>query len=107
MRLDLYLVENNYFTTRSKAALAIKEKDVKVNGKIVTKAGFDVSEDDVIEINNDINQFVSRGGLKLLKALEFFRIDLTDKIVLDIGASTGGFTDCCLQNGAKEYMRMM
>lgn len=101
MRLDLYLVENNYFTTRSKAALAIKEKDVKVNGKIVTKAGFDVSEDDVIEINKDINQFVSRGGLKLLKALEIFRIDLTDKIVLDIGASTGGFTDCCLQNGAK------
>ncbi len=101
MRLDLYLVENNNFTTRSKAALAIKEKDVKVNGKIVTKAGFDVSADDVIEINKDINQFVSRGGLKILKALKIFRIDLTDKIVLDIGASTGGFTDCCLQNGAK------
>ncbi|MGI6608173.1 MAG: TlyA family RNA methyltransferase [Erysipelotrichaceae bacterium] len=100
MRLDLYLVENNYFTTRSKAALAIKEKHVKVNDKIITKAGFIVSETDVIEINQDINQFVSRGGIKLLKALQFFRIDLTDKTVLDIGASTGGFTDCCLQNKA-------
>ncbi len=102
MRLDLYLVENSYFTTRSKAALAIKEKSVKVNGKIITKTGFNVSLNDVIEIKTDINQFVSRGGLKLSKALQTFGIDLTDKVVLDIGASTGGFTDCCLKNNAKK-----
>lgn len=102
MRLDLYLVEKKYFTTRSKAALAIKEKNVKVNGNLITKAGFIVSEDDVIEIKQNINKFISRGGYKLLHALQYFNIDLTDKIVLDIGASTGGFTDCCLQNNAKK-----
>ncbi len=102
MRLDLYLVEKDYFTTRSKAAAAIKEGHVKVNGIQITKAGFTVAESDVVEVLQDINKFVSRGGFKLLKALEFFNIDLTDKIVLDIGASTGGFTDCCLQNKARK-----
>ncbi len=102
MRLDVYLVENNYFTTRSKATLAIKENKIKVNGKLITKAGFNVDENDVIEIKEDINPFVSRAGLKLAFALETFNIDLNDKIVLDIGASTGGFTDCCLQNKAKK-----
>ena len=64
MRLDLYLVEKEYFTSRSKAALAIKEKKVRVNGNLITKAGFIVSENDVIEIKQDIYQFVSRGGYK-------------------------------------------
>ncbi len=102
MRLDLYLVENKYFTTRSKAALAIKEQNVKVNDKIITKAGFNVSEGDVIKIKEDVNLFVSRGGLKLQKALQYFNINLNNKTVLDIGASTGGFTDCCLKNKAKK-----
>ncbi len=102
MRLDLYLVEKKHFNSRSKAALAIKEKKVRVNGNLITKAGFIVSENDVIEIKQDVYQFVSRGGYKLLHALHYFNINLSDKIVLDIGASTGGFTDCCLQNNAKK-----
>ena len=101
IKLSAYLLNNGYFPTRSKATNAIKEQKVTVNGRIITKDGYLVSEDDVIMVENEESEFVSRAGYKLREALMVFNIDLNDKIVLDIGASTGGFTDCCLQNGAR------
>ncbi|MGN1398389.1 MAG: TlyA family RNA methyltransferase [Erysipelotrichaceae bacterium] len=102
MRLDIYLTENKYFNTRSQASLAIKENRVKVNNRFVSKAGYEVNENDIVSIIKPQYNFVSRGGYKLLEAIEKFKIDLKDKIVLDIGASTGGFTDCALQFGCKK-----
>lgn len=100
-RLDVYLTENGYAKTREKAKALIKEGNVFVDGKTAEKAGQFVCEDCKIEVKNPL-PFVSRGGLKLLKAIEAFNIDLKDKICIDIGASTGGFTDCMLQKGAKK-----
>lgn len=102
MRIDQLLVKRDFYKTRSQAAGAIKEKRVKINGFIVTKAGFDADENCSIEVNYPQERFVSRGGYKLLTAIRKFNIDLKDSIVLDIGASTGGFTDCALQHGAKK-----
>ena len=102
MRLDVFLKENNLCKSRQKAADLIKKGFIKVDNLIVKKASFDVSENNVIEIIGDDNPFVSRGGLKLQKAIDVFNIDLNEKICLDIGASTGGFTHCCLVNGAKK-----
>ena len=99
MRLDLYLVEKGYFKTRSRAQNEIKSGHVLVNNKI-EKSSFDVSDIDKIDIINPI-PYVSRGGLKLEKAIKVFNLDFKDKVVLDIGASTGGFTDCALKNGAR------
>ncbi|MCR5786825.1 MAG: TlyA family RNA methyltransferase [Acholeplasmatales bacterium] len=99
MRLDLYLIENGFFKTRSRAQNEIKSGHVLVNKKI-EKSSYDVKENDSIEIVNPI-PYVSRGGLKLEKAIKVFNLDFKDKVVLDIGASTGGFTDCALKNGAK------
>ena len=99
MRLDLFLVEKGYFKTRSKAKLALDEGQVLVNGK-KEKASYDAKEDDLIELVN-VNPYVSRGGLKLEGAINSFRLDFKDKVILDIGASTGGFTDCSLKHGAK------
>ena len=101
-RLDRFLVEKGYFKSRSQAQLAINEGRIKVNGRIITKNGFDIAENDLIKYEKDEHQFVSRGGYKLLAALEKFNIDLKGKTVLDIGASTGGFTDCARQHGAKK-----
>lgn len=103
-RLDLYLVENNYFESREKAKAMIMSGDVFINGQRVDKPGHLIKQDEKlkIEIKGSKLKFVSRGGLKLEKAVEKFGIDLKGKICLDIGASTGGFTDCMLQNGAKK-----
>lgn len=99
-RLDVYLVELNLVKTRQKAQSLIKEGFVKVNGKVENKPSFKASEFDKIEITGEVCEFVSRGGLKLKKAIEVFKINVKDKVCLDVGASTGGFTDCLLQNGA-------
>ncbi len=101
-RLDKILTDKGFFETKSKAQASIMAGDVKVDGKIISKAGFqiEVKENTVFEIKS--MPFVSRGGFKLDKAIKTFNIDLTDKICLDAGASTGGFTDCMLQNGAKK-----
>ncbi len=99
MRLDLFLVEKGYFKTRSKAKLALDEGQVLVNGK-KEKASYDASDLDKIELIN-VNPYVSRGGLKLEGAINSFRLDFNDKVILDIGASTGGFTDCSLKHGAR------
>lgn len=99
-RLDVYLAEKGYAKTREKAKVLIKEGNVLVDGKTAEKAGQFVCEDCKIEVKNPLS-FVSRGGLKLDKAIKSFNIDLSDKICIDVGASTGGFTDCMLKNGAK------
>lgn len=106
-RLDLILFEHNFFETKSAASAAILAHNVKINGVVVTKAGemfkeevlFDNKNPALIEV--DTIPYVSRGGLKLEHALNYFNIDLKDRICIDFGASTGGFTDCMLQRGAK------
>ena len=101
MRLDVYLVEKGLFTTRNKAQSAIKDNAISINGKIVSKPNFDVSEFDDVTIVKESNPYVSRGGFKLEKAIKEFNLDFKDKVILDIGSSTGGFTDCSLKHGAK------
>ena len=100
-RLDKTLVDLGYFETRQKAQAAIMAQDVKINGETITKAGFqlEVTDNTIIEIKT--MPYVSRGGFKLEKALNRFEINLENRICLDAGASTGGFTDCMLQRGAK------
>ena len=100
-RLDVLIFEKNLVESRSKAQALVMEGKVFVDGEKITKAGTQVSEDAVIEIEKQ-NPYVSRGGLKLESVLNLFEIDFTDKICIDIGASTGGFTDCMLQHGAKK-----
>lgn len=102
-RIDLYLVEKGFFQSREQAQRSIMAGEVAVNGKQVEKPGQTVVDDGLpleIRINRDVQQFVSRGGHKLAKALSDFRISVTGRICLDAGASTGGFTDCLLQSGA-------
>ena len=99
-RLDKILTDKGFFETKSKAQGAIMAGDVKINDEVVTKAGYllEIKETTKIEIKS--LPFVSRGGLKLDKAGKSFNIDLNNRYCLDAGASTGGFTDCMLQNGA-------
>ena len=80
----------------------IKENKVLVNGKVINKASYEISDDDKIELLLDEYNFPSRAGYKLLKAIQLFNLDFKDKIVLDVGASTGGFTSCSLYFGAKQ-----
>ncbi len=101
MRLDIFISSEMRFCSREKARYYIKNGDVSVNGTVIEKPSYDVSEKDGIEIRDSIG-FVGKGGLKLKKAIESFRLNFFDKTVLDVGASTGGFTDCALQNGAKK-----
>lgn len=101
MRLDIYLASNNYFESRNKAKNEIESGNIFVNGIKITKTSYDVNDNDKITISENICPFVSRGGYKLDHAIKSFNINLNDKVILDIGASTGGFTDCALQNGAK------
>ncbi len=101
MRLDNYLVEMGLILNRSRAQQAIREGRTSVNGRPAAKNGMEVTPADRIEYHKPEKAFVSRGGYKLLAALNANKIELTGKIVLDIGASSGGFTDCCLQAGAK------
>lgn len=101
-RLDLILVERELFETREKAKREIMAGNVIVNEQVVTKAGTMLKDNDELNIRiKDKLKYVSRGGLKLEKAIKTWDLDFKDKSVLDIGASTGGFTDCALQNGAK------
>ncbi len=99
MRLDVYLAENGIFQSRSKAQGAISEGLVAVNGEIIKKASFELNGTEKIEVTQT-DRFVSRAGEKLEHALREFAIDVKGLTALDIGASTGGFTDCLLQHGA-------
>lgn len=100
-RLDTYLTESGYFESKSKAASAILAGDVKVDDVYITKAGFQIPTDIEHDITVKKMPFVSRGGFKLQKALKTFPVNVNERICFDAGASTGGFTDCLLQNGAK------
>ena len=99
-RLDMMLVSRGLAQSREKAKAMIMEGIVFVNGQREDKAGASFPPDVSIEVRGHTLRYVSRGGLKLEKAMECFGIDLTGKICMDVGASTGGFTDCMLQNGA-------
>ncbi|NLM35731.1 MAG: TlyA family RNA methyltransferase [Clostridiales bacterium] len=99
-RLDLLLVEKGMFQSREKARAAIMSGDIYVNGIKITKCGHIVKKDNSIEFKGNTMPYVSRGGYKLEKAIKTFNIQLAGKTCMDIGASTGGFTDCMLQNGA-------
>ncbi|MBQ5591126.1 MAG: TlyA family RNA methyltransferase [Clostridia bacterium] len=101
-RLDVYLVENGLVESREKGKALIMAGVVFVNNQKADKPGFQVKEGMQVEVRGETLKYVSRGGLKLEKAMENFDITLEGKICADIGASTGGFTDCMLQNGAKK-----
>lgn len=102
MRLDLAVVNGGYAESREKAKALIMAGTVYVNNQKCDKAGTTVKPDDIIEVRGGTLKYVSRGGLKLEKAVNSFGIKLDGCICADIGASTGGFTDCMLQNGAKK-----
>lgn len=102
IRLDALLVEKGLAGSRERAKRMIMAGEVLVDNQKIDKAGATVKEDAVIRLLGSDIPYVSRGGLKLAKAIECFGVKLTDKICADIGASTGGFTDCMLQNGAKK-----
>ena len=101
-RLDVAVFEGGYAPSREKAKAIIMAGLVYVNNQKVDKAGFELKEGDVLEVRGNNLKYVSRGGLKLEKAMQCFPIDLNGKICMDIGASTGGFTDCMLMNGAQK-----
>ncbi|HUO77314.1 MAG TPA: TlyA family RNA methyltransferase [Thermodesulfovibrionales bacterium] len=101
-RLDILLVEKGMVSSREKARALIMEGNVLVNGMLVTKAGSLVNSDALIELKGEEVPYVSRGGLKLEAALHHFGINLTGLIAMDVGSSTGGFTDCMLQKGVRK-----
>lgn len=101
-RLDVVLVEQGFYENRSKAKRAIMAGKILVDGELVDKAGTQVKEDAFIKSKGEILPYVSRGGFKLEKALNVFAVETKEKSALDIGASTGGFTDCLLQNGVNK-----
>lgn len=99
-RLDVLLVNRGLAPSREKAKAIIMSGQVYVDGQKEDKAGTNFNENVKIEVRGNTLPYVSRGGLKLEKAVECFGVDVKDKICMDVGASTGGFTDCMLQNGA-------
>lgn len=100
-RLDKFLTDLGYFDTKSKAAAAILAGHVKINDEYITKAGFQINPQKEYDIVVKSMPYVSRGGFKLKKALDAFNFDVSGRVCFDAGASTGGFSDCLLQNGAK------
>lgn len=100
-RIDVLLVKKGFVKTRSKAVQLIKDGCVFVDNKSINKSSFLIDENtNIIIKDSNVLNYVSRGGLKLKKAIDYFNLNLKDKVVLDIGASTGGFCDCSLQHGA-------
>ena len=100
LRLDVLLVERGLQESRQKAQATIMSGLVFVNGQRSDKPGTPVAEDAAVEVRGAALRYVSRGGLKLEKAMEIWPIELQGAVCMDVGASTGGFTDCMLQNGA-------
>ncbi|MCI8348064.1 MAG: TlyA family RNA methyltransferase [Firmicutes bacterium] len=101
-RLDILLVQRGLFSSREKAKASIMAGIILVDGQISDKAGNLIDEDSQITIKENICPYVSRGGLKLEKSVKTWGLDLSQNVCMDIGASTGGFTDCMLQNGASK-----
>ena len=102
IRLDVAVFQGGYAPSREKAKAIIMAGQVYVNNQKADKAGMEISPEDKLEVRTNALKYVSRGGLKLEKAMKAFPIELSNKICMDVGASTGGFTDCMLQNGAKK-----
>lgn len=102
MRLDVYLVEKGLSATRARAQDAIKDGRVFVNKKAITKNSYAVCEDDEVILQKEELAFASRAGFKLYDVLEDFAIHLEGRICIDVGASTGGFSDVCLKEGASK-----
>lgn len=100
IRLDVAVFERGFAPSREKAKAIIMAGQVYVNNQKADKAGTEIKEDDVLEVRGAALKYVSRGGLKLEKAMAHFSIDLNGRVCMDVGASTGGFTDCMLMNGA-------
>ncbi|TVP94841.1 MAG: TlyA family RNA methyltransferase [Acholeplasmatales bacterium] len=100
MRLDMWLIEKGYFSSRARAQREIREGRIRVNDRVITKPAHTLSTTDVIETMTPFNPYVGVGGLKLAAALKAFAIDVKGQTILDVGASTGGFTDCVLKHGA-------
>ncbi|HHV98059.1 MAG TPA: TlyA family RNA methyltransferase [Clostridiaceae bacterium] len=103
-RLDVLLVDKGFFQSREKAKASIMAGVVYVNGEKIDKPGTKFDENADIEVKENPIPYVSRGGLKIEKAIEYFKIDMKGKIALDVGASTGGFTDCMLKKGASKVV---
>lgn len=101
-RLDTILVNLGYFDNKSKASAAILSGNVKINDEVITKSGLQMDSSKKFEVEVKSMPYVSRGGFKLEKALKTFDVKIKDRICFDAGASTGGFSDCLLQNGAKK-----
>lgn len=104
MRLDVFLYENGYADSRTDAKNFILGGFVKVGGKVIYKPSYDVTETQDIELDKSGKRYVSRGGIKLEGAINAFGIDVSDRLAIDIGASSGGFTDCLLQHGARHVI---
>lgn len=102
IRLDQYVFEQGYTESRQRAQALIMAGVVYVNNQKVDKAGYSVKDTDKVEVRGKDLKYVSRGGYKLEKAIDLYGLELKDRVCMDIGASTGGFTDCMLQNGAKK-----
>jgi 23S rRNA (cytidine1920-2'-O)/16S rRNA (cytidine1409-2'-O)-methyltransferase len=100
-RIDVLLVELGFYESREKAKAAVMAGLVLVNTERVEKVGTKISRDSTITVKGAVHPYVSRGGLKLEKAIRFFDIEFKGKTMIDIGASTGGFTDCALKNGTE------
>jgi 23S rRNA (cytidine1920-2'-O)/16S rRNA (cytidine1409-2'-O)-methyltransferase len=103
-RLDKLIVQRGLASSRERAQALVLAGRVLVNQQKVDKAGASVDDEVVLRILGDDMPYVSRGGLKLARAIEHWRIDVRDKVCIDIGTSTGGFTDCLLQNGAAQVI---
>jgi 23S rRNA (cytidine1920-2'-O)/16S rRNA (cytidine1409-2'-O)-methyltransferase len=104
MRLDKLIVQRGLASSRERAQALVLAGRVLVNEQKIDKAGATVEEDAQLRMLGDDMPFVSRGGLKLARAIEHWQIDVRGKVCMDIGASTGGFTDCLLQNGAAQVI---
>ena len=102
IRLDVAVHQRGLALSRERAKAMIMAGEIYVNNVKALKSGESVNEEDLIEFRGKAMPYVSRGGYKLEKAMSVFPIDLSEKVCMDIGASTGGFTDCMLQNGAKK-----
>lgn len=101
-RVDVLLVKKGFFTSRQKAILAIKSGNVQADGEVVAKPSEKFADETSFLLVGECLKYVSRGGLKLEGALKAFNFNLENKVILDMGASTGGFTDCALRSGAKK-----
>jgi 23S rRNA (cytidine1920-2'-O)/16S rRNA (cytidine1409-2'-O)-methyltransferase len=106
LRLDVLLVERGLAASRERARALILAGQVRVNGQPLTKAGVSLSSDTEVTVDVPDHPYVGRGGLKLAHGLDVFAIDVSDRLALDIGASTGGFTDVLLQRGARRVVAL-